>query len=84
MTAVRRSAIVVLCVVAVLLLAVKFVLPALANSLNGIGIEIPLPTSLVAAHPILTLGGLFVGVPLLLVAIVVASIYWSSRPKHAK
>lgn len=70
-----KVVLVVFCAVALVLVALKLILPLVAVYLAGVGVKIRLPRRLVSAYPKLSVYLFILGGPLLFIALVATGIW---------
>ena len=75
---------VVICMVALLFLTLKFILPLAVMVFSGLGVEVPLPATFTKHHPTLALYAFLIGGPLLfmLIAACLARLVWPRAVAH--
>jgi hypothetical protein len=77
-----KAVLIVVCAVALLFVAWRFILPLVAMHMAGVGVAIPLPQRFARAYPKLATYLFVVGGPILFLALVVALI-WLVRVRLA-
>jgi hypothetical protein len=80
MTTFCKSALVIVCLVALAYIGWRFILPLAALYLSGVGIAVPLPRQFVAAYPRLAVYLFVFGAPILFVALA-AALMWLLRTR---
>jgi hypothetical protein len=77
-----KSALVIVCLVALAYIGWRFILPLAALYLGGVGVAVPLPRRFVVAHPRLAVYLFVFGAPIVFIALAVALI-WLLRLRMA-